>query len=64
MRKKQIKNNKATSEFDDCPICQAMKKAEEEGKELSLEELKEAFQEAGNRGAIVGGDLLNDNLTN
>lgn len=40
---------------DDCPICQAMKKAEEEGKELSLEELKEAFQEAKKvKAAIVG----------
>lgn len=32
--------------FDDCPICQAMKAAKERGKELSLEELKEAFKKA------------------
>lgn len=32
--------------FDDCPICQAMKKAEEEGRNLSEKELVEAFAEA------------------
>ena len=64
MKKKQQKSKTINPEFDNCPICQAMKKAEEEGKELSLEELKEAFQEAGNQGAIVGGNLLDDNPTN
>lgn len=29
--------------YDDCPICQAMKKAEEEGKNLNREELTEVF---------------------
>lgn len=32
--------------FDDCLICQATKKAEEEGKNLSVEELKEVFRKA------------------
>lgn len=32
--------------YDDCPICQAMKKAEEEGRSLSEKELEEAFDEA------------------
>ena len=32
--------------FDDCPICQAMKKAKERGYELSYQELQEAFDEA------------------
>lgn len=32
--------------FDDCPICQAMKKAEEEGRALSSSETKKAFEKA------------------
>ena len=32
--------------YDDCPICQAMKKAEEEGRNLSEKELMEAFAKA------------------
>lgn len=32
--------------FDDCPICQGLKKAKEEGRELSAEELKKLFEEA------------------
>ncbi|MBU2037315.1 hypothetical protein KJ866_03925 [Patescibacteria group bacterium] len=40
--------------FDDCPICQAMK----EGKAGTSEELKEAFQKAKEKGAIVGGEMF------
>lgn len=32
--------------FDDCYVCQMTKKAEEEGKSLSVEELKEIFEKA------------------
>lgn len=32
--------------FDDCPICQAMKAAKKEGRELSLPELQELFKRA------------------
>lgn len=32
--------------FDDCPICQGMKKAKEEGRELSKDELMRLFEEA------------------
>lgn len=32
--------------FDDCPVCRAMKKAVEEGRELSANELEEAFVKA------------------
>lgn len=32
--------------FDDCPICQAMKKADQEDRELGMEELISAFKEA------------------
>lgn len=32
--------------YDDCPICRAMKKAKEEDRSLSEEELKEAFDKA------------------
>lgn len=42
--------------FDDCPICQAMRAAKEGGKELTEEELKEAFKRAKEGGAIVGGE--------
>ena len=41
--------------FDDCPICQAMKMAKERGRELTMEELKEAFKNAKKQGGIVGG---------
>ncbi|GEM_PF-4714117 len=32
--------------FDDCPICQAIKAAKNEGRELSFEELQELFKKA------------------
>lgn len=41
--------------FDDCPICQAMKAAKEQERELTQEELKEAFKKAKEGGAVVGG---------
>jgi hypothetical protein len=45
---KKIKKGKELDDFlfDDCPICQAMKKAEKEGKSLEEEELLKAFAEA------------------
>ena len=48
MSKSEKKRNKYYDNFffDDCPICQAMKKAEEQGKSLSLPELRKAFREA------------------
>lgn len=36
--------------FDNCAICRAMRKAENEGKNLSGEELKQAFAKASNQG--------------
>jgi len=42
--------------FNDCPICQAMKK----GKTGTTEELKEAFQKAKAKGAIVGGEMFEE----
>lgn len=48
--------NKQEDFFDDCPICQAMKAAQERGKDLSLEELHQAFAKAKEGGAIVGGE--------
>ena len=35
-----------TEFFDDCPICRGLKKAKEEGRELSLNELQKLFEEA------------------
>ena len=42
--------------FDDCPICQAMKAAKEEDREITLAELKVAFKKAKDKGAAVGGE--------
>jgi len=42
--------------FDDCPVCQAMKLAQQNGKMLTQEELKEAFRKTKEKGAIVGGE--------
>jgi len=33
--------------FDDCAICRAMAKADEEGRTMDLEETKKVFREAG-----------------
>jgi len=52
--------NSDTPYFDDCPVCQAMKKAEEEGRELSYEELKKAFKEANELGGIIVGDEVGE----
>ena len=40
--------------FDDCPICRAMKKAEEEGRQLSESELHKAFEKLKEKGGVVG----------
>jgi len=32
--------------FDDCSVCRAMKKADQEGRELSMKELIRAFKKA------------------
>lgn len=39
---------------DNCPICRAEKRAEKEGRNLSSDELMEAFQEAKEQGGVVG----------
>ncbi len=44
--------------FDDCAICQMMKRAKEIGKEPTLDEIKEAYKKAEKQGGIVGGELL------
>jgi len=46
--------------FDDCPICQAMKLAQKKGRQPSSAELKKAFLKAKEKGAIVGGSLLEE----
>lgn len=43
--------------FDDCPICRAMKEADEEGRSLTEPELKEPFKKAKDKGAAVGEGL-------
>lgn len=53
MENKKIKKEEF---FDDCPVCRAMKVAQEQGRELTLEELKKVFQKAKEQGGIVGGE--------
>lgn len=40
--------------FDDCPICRAMKAAEDDGRSLTEPELRAAFKKAKNKGAAFG----------
>jgi hypothetical protein len=70
MNKRQLKNDEPF--FDDCPICQAMKKmgirpmrVDREGKILVtpihpklVEALKPAFLEARRQGGIAGGSMF------
>jgi len=44
--------------FNDCPICQAMKKAEDEERNLNINELHEVFKEAKRQGAVMGGTIF------
>ena len=46
--------------FDDCPVCKAMKEADEQSRNLSLPEIKVAFKEAKDQGAVVGGEWFED----
>ena len=48
------KSQRSTSQY--CPICQIMKIAKEQGREPTEGELKKAFKEAKQGGAIVGGE--------
>ncbi len=46
-KKVELVNNFSDEDlFDDCPICQAMKAAKNEGRELSFEELQRLFKKA------------------
>ena len=49
MSKKSAKNN---FYFDDCEICRAMKKADENGQDLSLTELREVFAKANEKQSL------------
>ncbi len=46
--------------FDDCPVCQAMKQAGERGRDMSFDELTNAFREAKKQGAVVGGKIFDE----
>lgn len=59
-----IKETTSEDLFDDCPICQALKKAKEEGREPTMSEMKEAFQKAKEQGAVVGGDWFQNKMKN
>lgn len=63
-RKKKVKFQDTEFYFDDCPICRAAKKAEDENRSLGEKELKNAFKKAKNKGAIVGGPLVDKEKSN
>ncbi len=58
--KKNVRFQDSEFYFDDCAICNAMKEAENQGKNLSLKELKGAFKKAKEQKAIVGGSLIDN----
>ena len=60
MKKRQTNNKKDEWEgFDDCAICQAMKN----GEASNMEGLMKAFEEAREKGGVVGfGDLTKNNI--
>jgi hypothetical protein len=63
MKKKSVKKKKSSFYDDDnCPVCRAMRKAEEEEREPSLEEIEDAFEEAAltNPHAGTGEDLMDE----
>jgi hypothetical protein len=57
MKSKKIKKEEF---FDNCSICRAMKAAKERGRELTAEELKEAFKQAKKEGAAVYGEWFKE----
>jgi tetratricopeptide (TPR) repeat protein len=62
-----LKNEKTKKDdefFDDCPICQLMKMAKEQGREPTEEEIKQAFKKAKENGAIVGGKWFENSKEN
>lgn len=40
--------------YDDCPVCLAQKKADEEGRDITESEILEAFEKSRKKGGIVG----------
>jgi len=40
---------------DNCPVCRAIQKAEQEGKDLTRAQLKASFREAKESGVLVSG---------
>jgi len=42
--------------YDDCPICQLLKRCKDENREPSEAELRQAFEQAKQEGGIVGGE--------
>ncbi|MBU4350941.1 hypothetical protein KKH63_01255 [Patescibacteria group bacterium] len=46
---------------DDCPVCQLMKKMEQERRQPKTSELKKAFKKAKKAGGIVGGEIMEKN---
>jgi len=47
--------------YDNCPICQLLKRCKEEGREPSEAELHAAFEQAKEEGGIVGSEWIKEN---
>ena len=57
---KKIRKVKETGYFDDCAVCLYMKSAEEGKKPPTFSELKNSFQKAKEKGAVVGGSMFEE----
>jgi len=57
--KKKLTYKNSGFYFDDCAICRAMAKADEEDRTMTLEETKKVFREAG--GTVIEEWQPNDN---
>ncbi len=46
--------------FDNCPICEAQRKADDQGRALTTQEMAEAFREVKEQGHVVGGSIFDE----
>ncbi len=51
-----VSSNNQDELYDNCPVCQAMKKAKEEGRKPTTKELKKAMEKSKAQGGTVGGE--------
>ena len=51
-----VSSNSEDEPYDDCPVCQVVKKAKEENREPTEKEIKEAMEKSKAQGGVVGGE--------